>query len=94
MFNVSRERTGEDGVDSVREQRKLEARKMPENDNDLLPEYDFSNAQRGRYAGRVSEAQMVSLDSDVAEVFPDSDSVNRALRSLVEIVRERERRAG
>ena len=30
---------------------------------------------------------MVLLDSDVAEVFPDSESVNQALRALIPIIR-------
>jgi hypothetical protein len=50
---------------------------------DLLPEYDFSSAVRGKYAGRFAAGtNLVKLEPDVAKVFPDSASVNRALRRL------------
>ena len=52
---------------------------------DLLPEYDFSRGVRGKYARRFAEGtNLVKLEPDVAKVFPDSASVNRALRRLVE----------
>lgn len=57
---------------------------------EMRPEYDFSNAVRGKYAQRYAAApNVVVLDPDVAEVFPDSRSVNDALRALAEIVRRR-----
>ena len=57
-------------------------------DRDLLPEYDFSKGERGRYAERFAEGtNLVLLDPDVAEAFPDSESVNKALRSLIELAR-------
>jgi hypothetical protein len=43
---------------------------------------------RGKYAQRYSEgSNVVVLSPDVAEAFPDSASVNRALRSLIAIAR-------
>ena len=46
---------------------------------DMRAEYDFSGAIRGKYAKRVAKGtNVVLLDPDVAEVFPDSASVNRA----------------
>jgi hypothetical protein len=52
----------------------------------MLPEYDFSKGVRGKYAKRYGEgSNMVLLARDVAEVFPDSASVNEALRALVAI---------
>ena len=36
--------------------------------------------------GPDTATNVVLLDPDVASVFPDSDSVNRALRSLLEII--------
>ncbi len=49
-------------------------------------EYDFSKGVRGKYAARYAEGtNLVRLDSDLAKRFPDSASVNRALRSLTEI---------
>lgn len=57
---------------------------------EMLPEYDFSRGVRGKYANRFAkDTIMVVLDPDVAEVFPDRASVNKALRALGDIIRER-----
>ena len=54
--------------------------------DDMLPEYDFSGGVRGKYARRFREGtNLVLLEPDLAERFPDSAAVNRALRGLVEI---------
>lgn len=46
---------------------------------------------RGKYANRFAkDTIMVVLDPDVAEVFPDRASVNKALRALGDIIRERD----
>jgi hypothetical protein len=55
-------------------------------DDDMLPEYDFKGGVRGRYArdyGRNRNLRI--LAPDLLEVFPDSESVNEALHSLVRI---------
>ena len=58
-----------------------------EQDQEMLEEYDFSGGVRGKYAARFAEgANVVVLDPDVAEVFPDSESVNQALRALAGII--------
>ena len=55
--------------------------KVMNNDPDMLEEYDFSNGVRGKYAKRYAEGtNVVLIDPDVAEFFPDHDSVNDALR--------------
>jgi len=55
---------------------------------DMLPEYDFSKGARGKYARRyASGTNVVVLSPEVAELFPDSESVNDALRQLVKITR-------
>jgi hypothetical protein len=55
-------------------------------------EYDIRGGERGRYAERYREGtNVVRLDPDVAAAFPDSDSVNRALRLLIDLRRELER---
>jgi len=60
---------------------------------EMLPEYDFSVGVRGKYASRFSkDAIMVVLDPDVAEVFPDPNSVNKALQALGHIIRDRTRK--
>lgn len=49
-------------------------------------EYDFRGAVTGKYARRYADGtNVVLLDPDVAGAFPDSKSVNDALRSLVRI---------
>ena len=52
--------------------------------DEMLDEYDFSGGVRGQYAGRFSEdCKLIVLDPDVAEVFPDAEAVNEALRKLI-----------
>ena len=51
-------------------------------------EYDFSKGVIGKYAGRYAEGtNVILLDEDLVQVFPDSKSVNDALRSLVGIAK-------
>lgn len=51
--------------------------------------YSFKGGQRGRYAHLFSqEPHLVVLSPDMAAVFPDSDSVNAALRTLVNAAQE------
>ena len=58
-------------------------------DPDMLDEYDFSKGVRGKYAQRYAAGtNVVVLAPDVAAVFPDSESVNEALRALVKIARK------
>jgi hypothetical protein len=57
-----------------------------ESDPDMLEEYDFSKGVRGKYVNRFAEgSNVVILSPDVANIFPDSDSVNEALRMLAKI---------
>ena len=59
-------------------------------DPDMLGEYDFSQGMRGKYSRRYAAgSNIVVLSPDVAEVFPDSESVNEALRALAKIARKR-----
>jgi len=50
---------------------------------EMRDEYDFSNAIRNPYVQRFQELNLVSLDADVKAAFPDSKSVNEALRLLI-----------
>ena len=60
---------------------------------DLLPEYDFRGGVRGKYASRYAQgSNIVVLSPDVAKMFPDSESVNRALRACGEIIRSQRRK--
>ncbi|MCF8084348.1 MAG: hypothetical protein K9M96_14755 [Deltaproteobacteria bacterium] len=63
------------------------------NDPGMLEEYDFSDGVRGKYAKRYEEGtNVVLIDPDVAEFFPDHDSVNEALRSIIRIIKKRQHR--
>ena len=54
--------------------------------DDLRPEYDFSGGVRGKHhAAYKTGTNVVLLDADVAQAFPDSASVNAALRLLLQI---------
>ena len=76
-------------------------------DDDMLPEYDFSKGVRGKYAaayrhgyrivirrtdGTVEEHDytlpegVIALDPDVRPYFPDTESVNSALRGLIQLI--------
>jgi hypothetical protein len=63
------------------------AAKSREND-DLRPEYDLSTLGpmlRGKYYRQAVEgANLILIEPELARVFPDSKSVNRALRLLME----------
>lgn len=59
-------------------------------DDEILPEYSLQGGTRGKYAERYARGtNLVRLDPDVAAVFPDSESVNRALRALADIIQDR-----
>ncbi len=94
--------------------REKHMKKKAEEQDDMLPEYDFRAGVRGEYADAfrkgytvtVHEAdgsttvqhfkpdeEAIVLEPDVREYFPDSESVNKALRSLIEIAPRRRRRA-
>jgi len=52
-------------------------------DDDLEEEYDFSASERAPYAALAGDVHIVTLDGDVWESFPDSETVNAALRGLM-----------
>ncbi len=55
----------------------------------MLPEYDFSQGARGRYAESYAEgSNVVVLAPDVAQAFHDAESVNNALRALITVARQ------
>jgi hypothetical protein len=64
--------------------------KSRDDDTDMREEYDFSKGVRGKYTERFADgSNIVVLEPDVAEMFPDSESVNKALRAIADIARER-----
>jgi hypothetical protein len=57
-------------------------------DEDMRPEYDFSNGVRGKHHLQYAAGtNVVLLDPDIAAAFTDSQSVNRALRLLLDLAR-------
>jgi hypothetical protein len=65
--------------------------------NEIRSEYrfDYSKAVRGKYLKRLIDegSIVVLLEPDVARAFPDSESVNEALRVVLKAARAAKRRA-
>ena len=59
----------------------------------MRAEYDFSGGVRGKYVDRYRRGtNVVLLDPALAEAFPDSKSVNDALKALLAVATRSERR--
>lgn len=71
----------------------IESRNSGLDDDDVRPEYDFSQMQggvRGKYAQRYKDGtNLVLLEPDVAKAFPTEAEVNNALRLLMQIAERR-----
>lgn len=64
----------------------------PDTLGEMRAEYDFSHGVRGKYAKAYARGtNLVALEPEVAREFPDSRSVNEALRSLLPIIRNHSR---
>lgn len=62
-------------------------------DQDMLEEYDFSKGIRGKYAERYNRGtNVIVIDPDVAEYFSDSKAINDALRSIIPIIKQNEKK--
>ncbi|MCC5900179.1 MAG: hypothetical protein JJU32_19990 [Phormidium sp. BM_Day4_Bin.17] len=63
-------------------------------DDELRPEYNFSQMQegvRGKYVGRYrTGTNIVRLDPDVAQAFPNDAAVNEALRLLIQVAQRQQ----
>jgi len=56
----------------------------------MRPEYDFSSGVRGKHVEAYrAGTNVVFLEPDLVEAFPDSASVNQALRLLVKLSRSK-----
>ncbi len=66
--------------------------KKPELDDDLRDEYDLKSLHVRRLGlGRKSfGGSTVRIETDVAEIFPDAEAVNEALRFLIRIMKQNE----
>lgn len=64
--------------------KKRDARQLPEG---AIERYDWSRAERGRYAAKASKATVLlrMLEPELAARFPDSRSVNAALRAVLAV---------
>jgi hypothetical protein len=67
---------------------KIPSKKPQNSDNDLTAEYrfDYRKAKSNRFADRQDQDRLkvVVLDQVVAQVFTTPESVNKALRALIE----------
>ena len=72
--------------------KKAQSRKpetAPVEPDEILPEYDFSQARRNKYASRYAAgSRVVVLEPDVAAAFRSSGDANEALRALAGIIRK------
>ncbi len=59
--------------------------------DELRPEYkqsDFNGIIHGKYSALIkAETNVVLLDPDIAEAFPNDEAVNKALRYLLEVAK-------
>jgi hypothetical protein len=66
--------------------KKKHSKKASEAEAELLPHYDFdySKAKPNPFAATLSEGgRIITLDPDIARVFPDAESVNAVLRAII-----------
>lgn len=60
-------------------------------ETEILPEYhfDYQKAKSNRFTAQNAKGKMtVILDEDIAQVFTTSESVNKALRALIEAMHQ------
>jgi len=66
---------------ATRQEKRKNVMKTMQDDPDMLEEYDFTDGVRGKYAERYANGtNVVVIDPDLAQFFPDNESVNEALR--------------
>ena len=55
--------------------------------SEMREHYDFSNARPNKYAALYATSKIITitLAPDVAQVFPNSEAVNEALRTLMRL---------
>ncbi len=68
---------------------------VPSDHDDRRPEYDLSKLTRGvrgkYYERATAGTTLVLLERDVAEAFPDGQTVNQALRALIKVAKTQAR---
>lgn len=66
----------------------MKSKKEIDEVDEILPEYDFSKGVTGKYYERYRQGtNVVLLDLDVAEFYPDAESVNKVLRTVAELAK-------
>jgi hypothetical protein len=92
LERVSSPHGGQHDTSASEMKRKTSRRRRSSDLDTLRPEYDFSRAVRGATAARYRKGtNVVVIDPDVLDVFPDSASVNDALRALAVVLRQHPR---
>jgi hypothetical protein len=72
------------------EGRRIAKNVKAEINDELREEYDLKRLRVRRLGpGRKSFGDVVRFEPDVAEAFPNADSVNEALRSLIRVSKDR-----
>ena len=76
--------------------KKISKHKANGRSEEMLPHYDFSEGVKGKHfkkfregvsiqlLGETKDTKLVVLDEDMGKLFPDSKSVNNALRHIVD----------
>jgi len=73
--------------------KKVSRRRESADRDTMRAEYDFSKGVRGATHKRYAAgANVVVIDPEVLDVFPDGRAVNEALRALAPVLRGRGRR--
>lgn len=56
-------------------------------DDEMLPEYDFSGGVRGKYAARLAEENgYVKLDPAIKKYFKKSEDINKVLLAIIDSI--------
>ncbi len=65
-----------------------------EMEDELRPEYDLAQMQgavKGKYVDQYrTKTNLVLLDPDVAQAFPNDEAVNEALRLLIQVAQRQQ----
>lgn len=68
----------------------MKKKNLPADDDPLDREIDFSRSRPNPYwLGVVDRSCVRLIDKDLAELFPDNDTVNAALRTIADATRAR-----
>jgi hypothetical protein len=60
----------------------------------MRPEYDFGKGIRGKTAARYTQGtNVVVIDPQVLDVFPNGETVNQALQALAPVLRQQRQAA-